>query len=146
MKIIPYELGCWLCPYKCITVMTEKRPWAELNLPSLLTLLGRGFWMLLEVGGGWISPHLLDHQESLWKNDFWKLIMNSNEKSWEMGPPALFFMEKWTFEKSAGWISPIRVKVICFFINILGKFWRKLASIKSFLYLIWMNMDLTLSN
>ena len=35
---------------------------------TTLTLIGRGFWMLLECGGGgWISPHLLDHPKTLWK-------------------------------------------------------------------------------
>ena len=32
-----------------------------------LTLIERGSWILLESGGGWISPHLLDHLKTLWK-------------------------------------------------------------------------------
>ena len=35
---------------------------------NVLTLIGQASWMLLESGGGgWISPHLLDHPKTLWK-------------------------------------------------------------------------------
>ena len=40
------------------------------KLKVLLTLIGRGIWMLLECGGGGISPHLLDHPKTLKNQNF----------------------------------------------------------------------------
>ena len=48
---------------------------------SKLTLIGRGFWRLLECRGGWISQHLLDHPTTPWKTkkNFFVFLKAHNE-------------------------------------------------------------------
>ena len=67
------------------STFTWDQKWAHWKL---LTLIGQGFWMLLESGGeGWISPHLLDHlktpprpnrvkQKNYWN---WSLIHHASK-------------------------------------------------------------------
>ena len=81
-----------------------------------LTLMLRTTWMLLKFRGGWFSPHLLNHQESLWKKQcfcmFWEFIMNL-EKSRNLRPPAPFFHREKDVRKKCGLnqsLRPIRVK------------------------------------
>ena len=78
--------------------------------------MGRTSWMFLE---GWISPHLLDHQESLWKTrkkfDFLK-VYNEQEESRILRLPELFShgeMDIW--KKGPGaWRSQISWFIINF--------------------------------
>ena len=81
--------------------------------------MGRTSWMFLE---GWISPHLLDHQESLWKTrkkfDFLK-VYNEQEESRILRLPELFSHGEMDIWKKGGLNQPPRpigikiIKVIC---------------------------------
>ena len=57
----------------------------------------RGFWMLLESGGSWISPHLLDHPKTQWKtkNFFFDFLKVHNK----LGKVTKF----WTSEPLFSW-------------------------------------------
>ena len=77
---------------------------------ALLTLIERGSWMLLESGGGgWISPHILDHLKTLWKTNFFFDFLKVHND----GPPNPFFHGEIAIWKCVGTLCPpctIRVK------------------------------------
>ena len=71
-----------------------------------LTLIGQGFWMLLECGGGWISPHLLDHPKTLWKTK--KILFDFLKVHNELGKVTKFWTSKPLFSRRNGRLKKVR--------------------------------------